>query len=826
VLSGSGLTAPLLLQTSVKQRDKSGIIGLSREGRRVEVAIWSSVQKPLTYIAPADIPDAELLGRRVVVSVLRSKQLGVITALDTSYEGRLKKIDYFPDLEPVLSARDITVCRFLSEYYYASLGDCIRSYLPGALTAKLRQRISVQSRELLAQKAARGEESAARLLSLLGKRNTALISKAEGLTARDLHEYVEKGAIRIDWDIQQRRRYEAEQLITLVEGQSDSVRVGPRARQVLEHLAAHKSSDLADLRRRLKVSRSTIESLVTKGLVMLTEKPSFWGDISKSLDRDLELTAEQTEAITVVNVSIVKSGFAPFLLYGVTGSGKTEVYLRSIRKALEQGGSAIVIVPEIGLSQAMYIRLRELLGSKIGIVHSRLSDRSRLRIWQDARCGSLQVVLGPRSAVFAPMANLKLIVVDEEHDHSLKQDSPAPRYHARDVALYRGRVEGCAVVLGSATPAVESFYNASTGKYHLLQLRHRVDQRTLPRVRTVDLKAAFHEKREGFLTSEMTEAIEKSLESGGQVMLLLNRRGFSPSVHCHSCGQKFTCRNCAVTLVYHKRANQLVCHSCGYHEPYPEACPSCGSNLFLFRGIGTEKLHEELRARFPEVGVLRMDLDSTRNKGTFREIYDKFHSGEARILVGTQMIAKGFDFPDVALVGIVSADTALELPDFRARERTLQLLTQAAGRAGRLTFPGEVVLQTLHPEDLTIAMASEHDYESFYKAEIAEREALNFPPVSHLILVSVESKELSFAEKMAAWIGSELGRVKQKPYQVLGPATAPLTRRRSFFRYHLLLKTKRVKSTLKYLDHILSQKILQNRRKLSIIVDVDAIDMM
>lgn len=770
--------------------------------------------------------DVELLGRRVVISVLRRKQLGVITALDATYEGRLKRIDYFPDLEPVLSGKDITVCRFLSDYYFASLGDCIRSYLPGALTAKLRQRIRLLSRELLADRADGGEESAVKLLSLFGNNDSVTVQRSEGLITRALYEYAEAGAIQIDWDMQQRRHYEAEQLISVAGYQGDSPKLGPRARQVIEFLTERGSCDLADLRKRLKVSRSTIDSLLSKGLVTLSEKPSFWGDDSQPAERDLKLTEEQKEVVAAVNDSIANGGFAPFLLYGVTGSGKTEVYLRAIRKAIEQGGSAIVIVPEIGLSQAMYIRLRELLGSKIGIVHSRLSDRSRLRIWQDARRGNLQVVLGPRSAVFAPLANLKLIVVDEEHDHSLKQDSPAPRYHARDVAIYRGQVEGCAVVLGSATPAVESFYNGLSGKYRLLQLRHRVDKRALPRVKTVDLKAAFHEKKEGFLTSEMTEAIDKSLESGGQVMLLLNRRGFSPSVHCHSCGQRFTCRNCAVTLVYHKRVNQLACHSCGYHEPYPEKCPSCGSNLFLFRGIGTEKLHEELRARFPEVEVLRMDLDSTRNKGTFREIYDKFHSGEAKILVGTQMIAKGFDFPDVALVGVVSADAALELPDFRARERTLQLLTQAAGRAGRLTFPGEVILQTLHPEDLTIAMASEHDYDGFYQAEIAEREALNFPPFSRLILVSVESKELDYAEKMAAWIGAELGKVKQKPYQVLGPATAPVTRKRSLFRYHLLLKTKRVKSTLKYLDHILSQKILQNRRKLSIIVDVDAIDMM
>lgn len=798
----------------------------SANSRKVEVTLWSSVRKPLTYSVPADLEDEELLGRRAIVSIASRKQVGVITALHAEFAGRTKSVESFPDLGPVLAPNDLEVCRFLSDYYFAPLGECLKAYLPPAMTARLRQCLLLVAREELEGSAAAGDTLASRLLSSFGDKDAIRAELARNVDRRKLLGLIREGVLAIEWQLPRTREHASEHVVSLSATPGDSTRLGPKAAQVLEHLERVGNSDLTSLRRELGVSNSTIKSLVRRELITLSEKPGFWHEEIAAQSPDLTLTAEQQSAVEELSGGINSGEFSPFLLHGVTGAGKTEVYVRAIETATRCGGQAIVVVPEIGLAHAMYQRLLAAFGNSVALIHSRLTARSRLRIWQLAREGKISIVLGPRSAIFTPFPNLKLIVVDEEHDQSLKQDSPMPRYHARDVALFRGSLEKCAVILGSATPAVETFHNAISGRFKLLRLSERVDRRALPAVSVVDLKKAFEEEKRGFLTEQLIEGIQRSLDMNGQVMLLLNRRGFAPSVHCYQCGKRLTCKSCSVTLVYHKRENEIRCHTCGHREPYPEVCPGCGGNLFMFRGIGTEKLQEELHALFPNVEIERMDLDSTRRKGSFREIYDRFRKGHARILIGTQMIAKGFDFPDVALVGIVSADTALGLPDFRARERTFQLLTQAAGRAGRQRFPGEVILQTLHPDDITVAMATHHDYESFYQAEIAERQALNFPPFARLILIAVEAGDEAYADKVSGWIADALGQVKQKPYQLLGPVVAPVSRRRSLFRYHLLLKTTKVRTTLRYLEAVLQHKSLQNRRKLSIIVDVDAIEML
>ncbi len=794
--------------------------------RHVEVTLWTPIKKPLAYLAPVDMSDRELLGRRVVVPVGTRRQIGIITSLTSSYEGKLKSIHQFCDLQPILSADALTLCHFLSEYYFTPLGECIKACLPGPMTAKLRQQVELLSRETLAAKAETGDTTAADLLRRFRRRKLIPARNVTDLKRARLKPLLGKGVIGYRWELRESRAQAQELIVTLNPDGKGGKQFGAKAQALLDWLGEKHTADLQEVRQRFGVSRATITALQRRGLITLNEKPPFRGDPFPTTISVVQLTPEQEKAVAAVNEKLKSGGFAPFLLYGVTGSGKTEVYLRAINQAIKLGKSAIVIVPEIGLSQAIYQNLKASLGEAIGLIHSRLTARSRLSIWQQAREGNLKVVLGPRSAVFSPLQNLGLIIVDEEHDHSLKQDSPAPRYHARDVAIFRARQEGCAAVLGSATPAVESFYNARSGKYQLLCLPRRVDRRTMPRVATINLREAFEKRGYNWLSEELVSAIDTALGQQGQVMLLLNRRGFAPSVHCYSCGNKFGCPHCAVTLVYHKRENRLLCHSCGYREPYPDMCPSCGSNLYLFRGIGTEKLQEELQGYFPDKKIIRMDLDSTRRRGAFDQIYESFRSGKAQILIGTQMIAKGFDFPDVAFVGVVSADTALELPDFRARERTFHLLTQAAGRAGRQTFPGEVLLQTLHPENRIITLAAKHDYESFYQLEIAERQALDFPPFAHLILIRLESAEEDEVVTRANWLAAALRSVSKKPYRILGPTPAPIFKRKSKFRQHILLKTKKVKTTLRYLEKILAHKSLQSRSKLSIIVDVDAVDMM
>lgn len=794
--------------------------------RLIEVCLFSSLRKPLTYRVPAELVDAELLGRRVIVPVGKRKQLGIITGLDVSYQGEVKPIDSFPDLQPVLTATEIQFCRFVAEYYFASLSESVRSYLPQALTASMNQSLVLLDRQQLQTTAETGDKTAQKLLALFGKRASISARRADIVAAEKLRSFRDQGIIGFRWQVKEGRTSEADLVVKLHTEELPNIRLGKKEQAVIQYLSERKMADLPSVRRDLRVTRSLLDKLAEKGLLEYNERPPFVDLPSTSVVRSLELNECQQEAVSSICAAITASEFAPFLLYGVTGSGKTEVYIRAIQAAVGAGKTAIVIVPEIGLSQAIYYRLEAVFGKQLGLIHSRLSNRARLEIWQKSRSGEIKIVLGPRSAVFAPLLNLGLIVVDEEHDQSLKQSSPAPRYHGRDLAVYRAQQEHCPVVLGSATPSVESYHNAVSGKYRLLELPQRIDDRKMPSVTTVDLREQFKKRGFGYLSEPLKTRTIETLVAGGQVMLLLNRRGFAPSVHCFDCGAKLTCKNCAVSLVYHKGKHLLVCHLCGYEETYPEKCPSCSKGLFLYKGVGTEKLEEELHRAFPDANIIRIDLDSTRKQGAFEDLYHRFKSGRARILIGTQMIAKGFDFPDVALVGIISADTALEFPDFRARERAFQLLMQASGRAGRLNFAGEVLLQTLHPDDPVIALATQHNYRGFYDREIKERCDLHFPPFAHLILIEIQSPNASVAEATAKKLRDYLGRGQSRLYRLLGPIAAPIFKRRTLFRFHLLLKTTRVKMTLSYLSGVLAAKEFQRSAQLSVIVDVDAVDMM
>lgn len=791
---------------------------------RVEVVVWGSVKKPLTYEVAGATAVEDLLGRRVIVPVGGRAQVGLITGLESGYSGSVKAVSDFCDTEPVMSSREIDLCRFLSEYYSASPAEAVKAWLPAALTRRLRERFRLRNPVRLEELAANDSEIA-ELLKRYGRGTEIDAAKVGKLNRSTLKRLLAEKVIGRHWQLPRTRSEQVDYLVSLT-GNGDLRRLGLKGKAALAYLAQHGETKLSQLRQELQLSAATLKRLVERGLLQMIEPPPFEAQIPTIRPKRVKLTPAQLEATAKISAALAGNEFAPFLLHGVTGSGKTEVYLNAAEQVVESGRSVIIIVPEIGLAQAMYYRLRDYFGERLALLHSRLSPRSRLELWQDIREGRRLVVLGPRSAIFASVPELGLIVVDEEHDQSLKQESPAPRYHARDLALYRARLEKCAVVLGSATPALESYYNAQQGKYQLLELPERVDRRVMPKVSVVDMLQEAEQKRFGYLSKRLIREMQESLGVGGQVMLLLNRRGFSPSVHCHSCGARLGCKFCAVTLVYHKRDNNLLCHSCGYHRPYPRTCPECGGSLLLFKGIGTEKLIEEVRSAFPGTEVARMDLDTTRRSGEFDEVFNSFKEGRARILVGTQMIAKGFDFPDVALMGVVSADTALALPDFRARERTFQLLTQAAGRAGRHTFSGKVLLQTFHADDSTIALAVEHDYRSFYESEIAEREAVGFPPFKRVILIALESSDAAAVRQGAEWLATQIEANRGRLLQVLGPVPAPIARRRGSWRYQILIKTNRVKSSLRLLDQMIAHKSLPGRTKLSIIVDVDPVTML
>lgn len=509
------------------------------------------------------------------------------------------------------------------------------------------------------------------------------------------------------------------------------------------------------------------------------------------------LNSDQLRVWAPVEAAVRQGGFHAFLLYGVTGSGKTEIYLRAIEEVIAQGKEAIVLVPEISLTPQTIQRFRGRCG-EVAVLHSHLRDAERGGHWRRVAAGQVQVVVGARSAVFAPCRRLGLIVIDEEHEGTFKQDS-TPRYHARDVAVMRARLEGIPILLGSATPSLESWHNAERKHYTLLTLPNRVLDRPLPNVHRIDLR---HEPpargRYRALSQSLERAMRDALKAGGQVILLLNRRGYSTHLQCPGCGHVASCRFCDLSLTYHREREIALCHHCGYEEQPPQRCPKCGAGQIRYQGLGTEKLQAEIEEKFPDYVARRMDSDTMRRPGSHERVLAAFRQGLIHILFGTQMIAKGLDFPNVTLVGVVNADVGLHLPDFRSAERTFQLLSQVAGRAGRGPQGGQVLVQTFNPEQPCIALAAQHDYSAFVRDELAHRRAHNYPPFQRLARLIIRSKERekaeTFAERLAIGFQAALGSlpaVSGAPAEVrlLGPAEAPVFRLKDYYRYHFQLQS-------------------------------------
>jgi primosomal protein N' (replication factor Y) (superfamily II helicase) len=498
----------------------------------------------------------------------------------------------------------------------------------------------------------------------------------------------------------------------------------------------------------------------------------------------LLLTDEQAAILKRIEPALESGGFAPFLIHGVTGSGKTEVYLSAIERVVARGREAIVLVPEISLTPQTIRRFRRRFG-RVAVLHSHLSDAERHRYWQSIAAGEVEVVVGVRSAVFAPARRLGLIVIDEEHETTFKQET-TPRYHARDVAVKRAQMEGIPILLGSATPSLESWRNADSGRYTRLAMPSRVGGRPMPEVQLIDLR---HEKTPlGGLSETLRQAMVQALKDGGQVILLLNRRGFHTFVICPKCGQVVKCHACDVAATYHKSRHILICHTCDAERACPPACPSCRATSLHYGGIGTERLEREVELAFPEYPSRRMDSDTMRSPGSHEQVLAAFKAGEVRILLGTQMIAKGLDFPDVTLVGVVNADTALHLPDFRAAERTFQLVAQVAGRTGRGDRPGRVLVQTYTPEHPAIQAAVRHDYHAFVASEMPEREKYGVPPFGRLVRLIARGPEESAVYAYLKEMADALRRAAEPSVRVLGPAPAPILKIRNLFRFHIQIR--------------------------------------
>ncbi|MCK8817824.1 primosomal protein N' [Natroniella sulfidigena] len=622
---------------------------------------------------------------------------------------------------------------------------------------------------------------------------------------------------------------ETEQIIEQIQSRA------PKQAAVLSYLVEHPNANLimTELATEVDTTSGTVRRLKEKGLISYQ-----WLEVKRNPYRatdfvqtePLEPTIEQKVAIKEISTALAEANAKTFLLKGITGSGKTEVYLQVIAEALARGQQAIVLVPEISLTPQTIARFKGRFGEEVAVLHSQLSTGERFDEWRKIKAGEVKIAVGARSAVFAPFEDLGIIIIDEEHETSYKQGDH-PKYHAREVAVKRAELNGAVTVLGTATPSLEAYYRAQTGDYQLLELPTRIDDRPLPPVEVVDMREELKAENRSMFSKLLQEKLARTLERNEQSIIFLNRRGFSTFVQCRECGHVMECEACDVSLTYHAQSNLLQCHYCDHKERNPDICPACESRYIKYFGLGTQKVEEQLGELFPEANTLRMDVDTTRRKGAYQQILSDFKRGKADILLGTQMVAKGHDFANVTLVGVITADTSLNFPDFRAGERTFQLLTQVAGRTGRGDKAGEVVVQSYTPEHYSIQLAKEHDYESFYDYEIEQRKGCLYPPYSHLINIIVAGEEeervIKIANQLGVIINSDLHNLDSEEVMLLGPVPAPLSKLKGEFRWQLILKGAELEELRQVSEESLEQlRDEESVETVRVSVDVDPIGML
>jgi len=783
------------------------------EAQYVNIVFPLPVDRAFSYLVPEELRGRTRVGMRVLAPFGNREMEGVIVGLPEEPEvEKLKEVIDILDDEPFFSDDMLKLTKWIAEYYMSSWGEALKCATPAGINIISKRVVSIreiEDRDKILAELSKTAPRQAQILTTLGWEGDMSIKKLKTrLDTQGLYSALaaleDKGFINTSTQISQPRvktkvahAVRLSESISTIEEQLEAVRRrAPKQADVLSILLSRDeqltlASHVAKL---ADTNVASIRALEKKGLVSFEEVEIFRDPLEGELfdnTQHLELNPDQKAAVNEI-IRIVEAGKPEvFLLHGVTASGKTEVYMQTLSRALEKGKGAIVLVPEIALTPQTVFRFASRFGNRVTVLHSKMSQGERYDQWRRIKSGQVDIVVGARSAIFAPMSNLGLIVVDEEHETSYKQGD-APRYHAREVAIKRAELAGAVVILGSATPALESFYKASQKEYRLLSLPERIDNVPLPPVEIVDMRAEFTQKRNRSIFSlSLHEAIEDRIVRAEQTILFLNRRGFATSVMCRECGYVAKCKNCDVSMTYHFDSRAMICHHCNYRQPAPTICPICNSAYIRHFGTGTERVEEEARKAFPEATIDRMDADTTSRRGAHRRILDAFKKGEIDILIGTQMIAKGLDFPNVTLVGVISADVALNLPDFRAGERAFNLLTQVAGRAGRGEAEGEVIIQTYNPEHYSILAAQDHDYRSFYREEITKREELRYPPFTHAATILLSGKADNATMEAAETLGSILRSFQEARFpdvEILGPAPAPLARIKQFYRWHLLLK--------------------------------------
>ncbi len=801
--------------------------------------LYASLALPLplnalfTYRVPPDLAALAETGRRALAPFGPRLLTGFIVGIsgdpgDLAPE-RIKDIQDIPDDERVFDSPMLELASWVADYYLSSVGEVLKAAMPSGTMVRSRVRV-YPSGTPEADVNLNGVQTDA--MEYLRKNGPSLLRTMTGALGEGADGAVRalerKGLVRLEREMSTpSARPKTERYIRPVEGAE--MAVSPRARKQADCLEALRKYPegipLAEFVERHGFSRGVLNALSDAGLAQYDEVEVLRR--SKMLDQesartDHPLTLSQRECLRLITEECEGGNPRPTLLQGVTGSGKTRVYIELVRAALARGKGAIVLVPEIALTPQTVRFFTSVFPGRVAVLHSAMSPGERFDMWRLIRDGRCDVVIGPRSAVFAPLAAPGVIIVDEEHDHSYKQTDASPRYHARDVAVVRGKLLGIPVVLGSATPSLESWHNARNGKYLLARLPERVDSRPLPEVTVVDMRTEREAGNYSSLSTVLRDELDLRLARGEKSIVLMNRRGFATGIRCKACGYTLTCPDCATGLVWHASRRLAVCHLCGHERIVLQHCPACGSEDMSYTGRGTQRVELELANSFEKSGVIRMDSDTTQAHDSHFRLLEEFRTGEARILLGTQMVGKGLDIPEVTLVGVIAADASLSLPDFRAAERTFQLITQVAGRAGRGEVPGKVIVQALTPDHYAVETACRQDYEAFAAVELQSREEVGFPPFTRLILIELTSEDSAAlaarAGDLTAWF------IENAPpeTEALGPVEAPIARVRGRYRMHILLRTRRIAAARVLVRHALEH----HSGPETISADVDPVDMM
>ncbi|MEI3597068.1 MULTISPECIES: primosomal protein N' [unclassified Oceanobacillus] len=789
-----------------------------------------AIDQTFDYEIPDRFTHVLTPGMRVIVPFGPRKIMGfVVEITDTSSFNKLKPIEEVLDLVPVLTKELLDLGKWLAHRTLSLSIVALQVMLPQVLKSKYKKEINRLSGEVLSDE----------LEDLFQGRDVIPFEEfeASALNYQHLKKAVDAGEVQIDYIVKSKitKKFETfvypkKEIHLLEEALHDLSQSARKQRAIIEFFIENPQEiKQKSLLQTIGTTTSTVKALIDKGLLDTYQKETYrnpYNDDAIERTDPLPLKPEQQQAIEPILASIENNEHEVILVHGVTGSGKTEIYLQAIQEVIKKGKEAIVLVPEISLTPQMVKRFKGRFGRNVAVMHSALSAGEKFDEWRKIQRKEVQVVVGARSAIFSPFENLGIIIIDEEHETSYKQEDQ-PRYHARDVAIKRGKDQNFPVVLGSATPTLESYARAAKGVYKLATLTKRTNDKPLPEVITVDMRRELHAGNRTMFSRLLMEKIRDCIAKGEQIVLLLNRRGYSTFIMCRDCGHVKECPHCDIALTYHKNSHLLKCHYCSYEEEVPNVCPECSSDLIRYFGTGTQRVEESLTQLIPEARVIRMDVDTTRRKGAHEKLLREFSEHKADILLGTQMIAKGLDFENVTLVGVLTADSMLHLPDFRSSEKTFQLLTQVSGRAGRHDLPGEVIVQTYTPDHYSIELASKYNFEDFYKKEMAMRRAFRYPPYYYLALITItHENHVQVVQATQQFVQQLLMKVGPETI-ILGPTPSPIPRIKDRYRYQCMIKYKHEPKLRTFIQEVTNNfKEQIQKHDLQIIVDMQPYQMM